>query len=96
MKMKKQNLVAIMLGLGLGFSVTTANAWFVFDPLRTAEFVIQGVQRMLSYVSEAQKVDSKEEEKKIWETRKNNKEALGSGEGESEGGSGKADDKPKK
>jgi len=99
MKMKKQNLVAIMLGLGLGFSATTARAWFVFDALRTAEFAIQGVQRMLSYVSEAQKVKSKEEEKKVWEIRKNNKEAQGSSDGEgseSEGGSGKADDKPKK
>jgi len=98
MKKIKQNLVAVTLGLGLGLSVTTAEAItpFVYDVTRTAEFAIQGVQRMLSYVSEAQKVESKEEEKKIWEKRKNNKEAQGeSGGGESggsEGGGGSKDD----
>ena len=98
MKRVKQNLVAITLGLGLGLSVTTAEAItpFVYDVTRTAEFAIQGVQRMLSYVSEAQKVESKEEEKKIWEKRKNNKEAQGESDGGesggSEGGGGSEDD----
>jgi len=94
MKIMKQNLVAIALGLGIGLSVTTAEAItpFVFDATRTAEFAVQGVQRMLSYVSEAQKVNSKEEEKKLWEKRKKNKEKDGdssSSDGES-GGSGES------
>ena len=97
MRKVKQNIVAITLGLGLGLSVTTAEAItpFVYDVTRTAEFAIQGVQRMLSYVSEAQKVESKEEEKKTWEKRKNNKDAQegGSDGGESGGSEGGGESK---
>ena len=112
MKTVNQNLVAIALGLGLGLSVSTANAVtpFVYDVTRTAEFAIEGVQRMLSYVSRVQEEESKEEEQVTWEKRKDNKDAQAkasdggsgdgsdgsSGEGGSSGGSSKKSDKPKK
>ena len=99
MKTVNQNLVAIALGLGLGLSVSTANAMvtpFVYDVTRTAEFAIEGVQRMLSYVSRVQEEESKEEEQVTWEKRKDNKDAQkssdasgdGSGDGTGDGDGG--------
>ena len=74
MKNFKRTLLCATLGLGLGLSVSTAHAFLVYDAVRTAEFAVQGVQRMLSLISEYHKVHSKEEELKIWEGKKQVKE----------------------
>jgi len=72
MKQFKRKLLCATIGLGLGMSVASAQAtgWPVFDVMRTAEFAVQGVQRLLSLISEYQKVHSKKEELKTWEVKK--------------------------
>lgn len=74
--MKKNNhkIMAAIVGLGLGFSATSANAFLAYDATRTAEFAVQGVQRMLSLITEYQKVFSKQEELKTWENKKGMKD----------------------
>ena len=74
MKNFKRTLLCATLGLGIGLSVSTTQAFFVYDATRTAEFAVQGVQRMLSLISEYHKVHAKEEEIKIWEGKKQLKE----------------------
>ena len=72
MKQLKRKLLCATVGLGLGMSVASAQAsgWPVYDVMRTAEFAAQGVQRLLSLISEYQKVHSKKEELKTWEHKK--------------------------
>lgn len=74
--MKKNNhkIMAAIVGLGLGFSVTSSDAFLAYDAARTAEFAVQGVQRMLSLITEYQKVLSKQEELKTWENKKKMKD----------------------
>ena len=74
MKKVSYKIICGMVGLGLGFSITSANAFLTSDAVRTAEFAVQGVQRMLSLISEYQKVQSKQEELKSWENKKEMKE----------------------
>ena len=51
------------IGLLLTLSVATeAKAWFVFDVMRTAQFAMQGVQRLLNIVSEYEKSFIKQQE----------------------------------
>lgn len=74
MKQISRKIIGMVVGVGLGFSVTSAQAYLMFDAMRTAEFAVQGVQRMLSLISEYQKVQSKQEELKSWENKKQMKE----------------------
>lgn len=51
------------IGLLLTLSVATeAKAWFVFDVMRTAQFSMQGVQRLLNIISEYEKSFIKKQE----------------------------------
>jgi hypothetical protein len=81
MKKINQKIMGAVLGLGLIFSASSANAFLVADAMRTAEFTLQGVQRMLSLISEYQKVQSKIDELKSWENKKKmeDKDILSSG-----------------
>lgn len=74
MKQVSHKIMCAVFGLGLGFSVTSANAFLAYDVVRTVEFAVQGVERMMSLISEYQKVQSKQEELKSWENRKTMKE----------------------
>lgn len=74
MKQVSHKIMGMIVGIGLGFSVTSADAYLMYDTMRTAEFAVQGVQRMLSLISEYQKVQSKQEELKTWENKKEMKE----------------------
>lgn len=74
MKQLKRKLMCAAVGLTLCLSAGHANAFLCYDAPRTAELAVQGVQRMLSLISEYQKEYSKEEELKTWETRNTIKE----------------------
>ena len=70
MKKINQKIMGLALGLGLIFSASSADAFLVADAMRTAEFTLQGVQRMLSLITEYQKVQAKTDELNAWESKK--------------------------
>lgn len=72
----KKIMMGAAVGLYLGFGVVSAQALspFVYDAPRTAKLAGQGVQRLLSLLTEYQKVHAKEEELKIWEQKKKMRE----------------------
>ncbi len=67
MMQKKQIGLSILIGACLMLSSGRAEAFFAFDAPRTAQFAGQGIMRLLSLISEYQKVHTKEEELKLWE-----------------------------
>ena len=54
-----RSLTAMILILSLA---TPARSWFVFDVMRTGQFSIQGVQRLLNTITEYEKVYIKQQE----------------------------------
>ena len=65
-----QKLLCAVTVIGIGLSAVSAQAFLCYDVVRTAEHAGQGAQRMLSLISEYQKVYSKKQELKTWEGRK--------------------------
>ena len=51
--------VGLLMTLGIA---TEAKAWFVFDVMRTAQFAMQGVERLLNIVTEYEKTYVKDQE----------------------------------
>ena len=51
--------IGLLMTLGVA---SEAKAWFVFDVMRTAQFAMQGVQRLLNIVSEYEKSFIKQQE----------------------------------
>ena len=72
--MKRIKILSLLTGIGLLFSSVPGHTFLAYDAMRTAEFAVQGVQRMLSLITEYQKVYSKQEELKVWENRATMKE----------------------